>query len=112
MDDTVAFRDSIKNLLELLSSKEDQLKYQKDIPIANVPAELLCMWFDDCYHPNTRLFKRSFSSNEQEKLEEFNQFYDTHCKKLPDILEEMHINEDWKLIMHKAKETLEEVFAK
>lgn len=44
------------NLLRLLSSDQEQLNYQTDIPIAAVPAELVCVWFDDQYHPDDAYF--------------------------------------------------------
>ncbi|HCS29040.1 MAG TPA: hypothetical protein DIW43_16405 [Spongiibacteraceae bacterium] len=31
----------------LLADADAQLKYERDVPTANVPAELVCMWFDD-----------------------------------------------------------------
>ena len=103
------FRESVRSILELLSSKELQLKYEKDVPIAHVPSELLCTWFDDLYHPDSILFQKSFSQEELEILERFNKFYDERTKGLPNSLDELHRNPEWQEIMNKAEKVLNDV---
>jgi len=92
----------MRELLELLSSKEEQLKYQNNVPIANVEAELVCMWFDDMYHPDTDLLKCSFTPEEIQQLESFNNLYDKHAGNLPNTLHEYHQSVEWSLIMAEA----------
>lgn len=93
--------------LKILSSAEEQVNYQKNIPIADTPAELFCGWFDDVYHPETDLFKSTFSEDEQKVLAEFNDFFKKREEKIPTTsLEEMQKNKEWNEIMEKAKETL------
>jgi len=98
------FRASIKEFLELLSSKEQQLKYKANVPIADVAAELVCMWFDDMYHPDTDLFKRSFTPKEISQLSTFNSVYDNLANKLPDTLEGYHKSKEWAQIMKHAQQ--------
>jgi hypothetical protein len=100
------FRASMQELLELIASKEQQLAYQTNVPIADVAAELLCMWFDDMFHPDTDLFQSSFSQKEIEQLSSFNKSYDILAKKLPGTLEEYHKNKEWSQIMEQAHKTL------
>ena len=100
------FRASMRKLLELLSSKEEQLQYQRNVPIANVEAELVCMWFDDMYHPDTELFKSSFTPEEMQLLESFNNLYDQHVSILPDTLHEYHKSKEWNQIMAEANNVL------
>lgn len=61
-------RKNIFELLELWSSQEEQIEYQKNIPIAQVSTELFCEW-DDFYHPETEVNKLSFSEIESEMIE-------------------------------------------
>lgn len=51
--------------------------------MANVPAELICQWFDG-FHPETKLFRESFSSSEIGELMEFTKFYDARVNAIPD----------------------------
>lgn len=101
------FKKIILEELKTISSAEDQLRYQMSVPIAHVPAELFCGWFDDIYHPETELFKKTFSADEQKILAEFNDFFEIRKEKIPTTsLEEMHKNKEWIEIMKKAGETL------
>lgn len=43
----MSLRESLLQTLTLLGDFEAQMKYVVDVPIADVPAELICMWFDD-----------------------------------------------------------------
>ncbi len=93
--------------LKTISSSEEQLNYQKNVPIADVPAELFCGWFYDVYHPETDLFKSTFSEDEQKVLADFNDFFEKREDKIPTTsLEEMKKNIEWNEVMEKAKETL------
>lgn len=104
----MSFHDSAIELLTLISSFDEQLKYEKSVPIANVPAELICMWFDDFYHL-TDDFKKEFSSKELDALSEFNTFYDDNLPFLLELkneLKEFHNSSVWKEISKEAKKTL------
>jgi len=96
-------RKSIKEILEILASKENQIRYELDVPIANVPAELISMWFDDTYHPDSSQHKEAFSAEEQQILRSFNAFYDSRVDKLPKTLDEMHASPLWDEIVKEAQ---------
>jgi hypothetical protein len=65
-------RRHIIELLQPLASEELQLVYERTVPIADVPAELLCKWFDDLYYPG---IESQFEPGEAEALSRFNVFY-------------------------------------
>jgi hypothetical protein len=58
-------RQNTIDVLEFISSREDQLKLQQAAPFVNVPAEVLCKWADDTYgfaeHEN---FRNAFTTAE------------------------------------------------
>ena len=99
-------RKAIKDVLDLLASKEEKTKYEQNVPIANVSAELICMWFDDTYHPDSKQHREAFSAKEQQMLSEFNDFYDSRVARLPKTLEAMHKNPLWDEIVKKARATI------
>lgn len=109
MEDVQQTRQVFRELLQLLSSKEEQQQYQVAVPIADVPAELLCQWFDDHYHPKTDWFQGAFTSEERDILKEFNDFYDARTSKLPDTLLELLEDPVWSEIVAKAKQTLKSI---
>lgn len=65
-------RSSIREILALLADTEQQSEYERNVPIADVPSELICMWFDDQYHPEDAMFHSSFSCAERQALAVFN----------------------------------------
>jgi len=52
----MSVRKAIIKEIELLSLPSKQLEYEKNVPIANVPAELICGFCDDLYHPKSKEF--------------------------------------------------------
>ncbi|MFV2060745.1 MAG: hypothetical protein ACC653_08665 [Gammaproteobacteria bacterium] len=103
------FRKSVIEVLELLSSKQQQLDFQQKSPSANVALELMCRWFSDLYNLESHLLKRSFSDNEQIALLEFNRYYDTRKRSIPESIEILHQDSDWAIIMTAAKKLLVEI---
>jgi hypothetical protein len=59
------------DLLRLVCSEEEQLNYETDVSIADVPVELFCMWFHDQYSPDEYFFRSSFTAEQLEAQEEF-----------------------------------------
>ena len=103
-----SFRDGAIELLELLSSLEAQSDYEKNVPIADVPAELVCMWFDDFWHPDDTL-KKHFQPYELAALEDFHRFYEARVDDLPSLtkgLEGLHSSPKWLEVVEKASQTL------
>ena len=81
---TVELRNNVRELLLLLSSEKDQLTYESDVPHVDITVELMCMWFDDSYHPNSEVFRACFSQDELEVLEYFNAKYRKLSALLPE----------------------------
>lgn len=105
-------RNGIISVLELWASKEAQLNYQKDVPIANVPAELFCQWCDDSYHKESPIIGKEFSIKEKEALVQFDEIINRISaltpEELPGITEFIETNE-WKIINQAAIETLPKI---
>ena len=66
--DSTVLRAGILELLELLADAAAQERYEHNVPIADVPAELCCMWFDDLYHPDSPAFQAAFTVAELDAL--------------------------------------------
>lgn len=71
-------------MLELISSKEEQLDYQAKAPIAYVSAELFNQW-DDCYQiPKEQdWYKEVFTKEELKILQEFDEALEAVSKDTP-----------------------------
>jgi len=104
-------RKNIINTLKLISSFQKQIEYQENVPVAQVPAELFCQWFDDFYLPEDKTFQETFSKDELVALKEFSSFFDSKGKNLPDThyVKVWHKIEEWILISKKAEETLDSI---
>ena len=76
-------RNTIIEILKLLASEEEQLAYERDVPHVDITAELVCMWFNDQYHPD-RGFAALFTPDEMAVLAQFHQFYDERVDRLPE----------------------------
>ena len=72
-------RQNILDILELWASKDKQLAYQENVPIAQVSSELFCQWADDFYHPYSFQFKLAFDENERKILAEFDRSLNDIC---------------------------------
>ena len=101
-------------LLQLFASEEQQLAYERDVPHVDITTELVCMWFDDQYHPKQRQFDSCFTPTELAALDEFHQFYDVRVDKLPESRGTVRTWLDspvWREVMEQARKTLECVSA-
>jgi hypothetical protein len=100
----------IIGLLEIIASKDKQLTYEADVPVADVPAELLCLWFNSLYHPEASGFRSCFKQSELETLAVFNKFYAEKEKLLPQEYTGIGTwlqTEEWREVMKAAEKTLE-----
>ncbi len=97
-------RPGILKLLDLLGDAAAQQRYEHEVPIANVPAELVCMWFDDSYQPESPAFRSAFTASELQLLAEFNRFYDSRARALPSSggVRGLHQSKAWAEIMVEA----------
>ena len=107
-------RTVIFGIIELISSLQEQIEYQETVPIANVPAELVCQWFDDHNPPSRPWFSECFSQHEQEVILEFHNFYESKLSELPDTYDvhELHKSPAWHSVVQKAKTTLQQIGTK
>ena len=102
-------RNTVLGLLRLLGDPEAQLAYERNVPIADVPAELFCMWFDDQYHPATELFRAAFCSGERAILAAFHERFEVVADSLPRDLgrvADLHEHSGWQTLMLDAVDTL------
>jgi hypothetical protein len=99
----------VRDLLSLIGDAGAQQRYERDVPIANVPVELVCMWFDDQYHPDAEGFSECFSDEERSLLAGFDEFYDRRVEFLPTSggVAELHASKPWIEVMEKARATLQ-----
>jgi hypothetical protein len=101
------YKVNIINMLQLLASVEEQDDYKKNVPIADVAAELINGWFDDSFFPEKYWIRELFSNEEWGILMDFHHFYDSRIEKLPDTYEELRENFAWKEIVGKANWALD-----
>ena len=97
------------NLLRLLGDPAAQIAYDRNVPIAQVPAELFCMWFDDFYHPDSEHFQDAFSIDECAILAAFHERYRKIRGSLPRYLgrvADLHSHAAWHALMSAAVDTL------
>ena len=105
------FRDAVINLLKLWGSIDEQLKYQKNIPFADVSSELFCQWIDDI-HINTSDFQQAFSHDELIALEIFNDVISGIADRTPNQLpsiEEFVKTKEWSVVHYAACEALKKI---
>lgn len=95
-------RENLLDVLQLWSSKEEQLKYQENVPIAQVSSELFGQW-ETFYEPESSQFKSAFNEIESKILAEFNMLIQHVLEKLTNIpvIEEFIITNEW-IIINKA----------
>jgi hypothetical protein len=63
-----AIRRAVFEEIELLAHASLQVRYEKNVPIANVPAELICGFCDDLYHPKSQVFLDAFNEDEPQRF--------------------------------------------
>jgi len=64
----MSVREAIIAEIELLSLPSKQLEYEKNVPVANVPAELICGFCDDLYAPKSEQILSLFTADELKGL--------------------------------------------
>jgi ABC-type sulfate transport system substrate-binding protein len=94
--------------IEMLASKEKQLEFQANAPIAAVSSEIFNNW-DGNYHPSGIYLPYAFSEKELEILAEFNVKIDEILSSMPEIMP--HINEfqampEWQRLTSAAQTAL------
>ncbi len=82
-------RENILGVLQLWSSREEQLEYQKSVPNTQVSAELFEQW-NDFYTPTAEVMKQAFDKNELELLEKFDKIITEKAKDLNTSISELN----------------------
>ena len=107
----MTLRKNVIESLKLLSSRDEQLDYQRRVPIAYVSAEIFCIW-DESYSEEWRKdksFRPTFSKSELAAMEAFNMIFedisDSLPKNPPDI-EEFVLTPEWKKLSEAASTAL------
>ena len=84
-----AIRSAVVEQLRLLADLGAQREYARRVPIADVPSELACGWFDDTYHPSSPGFTSAFTPDQLHALAAFTESFDAILKafggSLPDV---------------------------
>jgi hypothetical protein len=107
------FRKEVFDVIQLISSKEEQLDYQVRAPIAYVSSELFNQW-EECYQiPKVQSwFQEAFSNSELVALSKFDleveAVANTTPQELPDITEFVETKE-WKRLSNAAVVALHEL---
>ncbi|TGD70528.1 hypothetical protein E4634_21000 [Mangrovimicrobium sediminis] len=78
------FRKEVFDVLELISSKEEQLDYQEKAPIAYVSAELFNQW-EDCYQipKDQDWYQEEFTKEELAIFQEFDKSLEVVADAIP-----------------------------
>jgi hypothetical protein len=75
-------REGILETLRLLASREAQLEYRRNVPIADVSAELFCAW-DDVFWPDDTALRAEFSESEWVTLLRFHSVFERVSRLMP-----------------------------
>jgi hypothetical protein len=105
-------RIGLNGILKLWASKNEQLDFQKNVPIADVSAELFCQWSDDFYDEENPVLLKEFNQMELQALKEFDNVIchvaDIIPEELPPINEFIKTHE-WEIVHLQALSTLKQL---
>jgi hypothetical protein len=107
------YRNRVVEMVELLASRSEQLEYERSVPIADVPSELVCGFVNDLYHPKFKPFIEAFTEDELKSLAELYgririasaAFTEHNCHSVPDIQK----LPEWCAVMAFAKDLASEL---
>ena len=101
-------RDRYLEILRLIADPEAQRRYERDVPIANVPAELACMWFDDL---DAAWPAGNLTPSDALRLNAFTALYDSRVEDLPTGggVAALHASARWREVMDEAKAVLDDL---
>lgn len=101
-----SLRSELIDSLNMLAHIDRQKEYHRNVPIADVPSELISAWFDSGFYPDDEYFRNLFSDQEWMWLCKFNEFYEARISVLPERFEDLMECKEWLDIVHEAKLTL------
>jgi hypothetical protein len=105
---SMAYRKAVFEHVRLLASASLQVQYEKQVPTADVPAEFVCGFCDDLFHPKSQAFLDAFTAEEIKDLAEL---YGLLCvasrllnESLPLQVTGLQKLPEWRSVMAFAKE--------
>ncbi len=99
----MSIRDNIIEEIELLSLPSKQLEYEKGVPIADVPAELICVFCHNLYHPKSEEFVAQFREDELKSLAHLYGLLCEAAKVEVISVTELIKTDEWRNVIHFAK---------
>jgi len=107
---SIAIRTAVVEYIRLLASASAQVQYEKDVPAADVPAEMICGFCDDLFHPKSQIFLDAFSAEEIKDLAELYGLMCVASRKMSES-SPLHVTDlqklpEWRSAMAFAKELL------
>ncbi len=100
----MSIRDSIVAEIQLLAHPSKQLQYESDVPHANIPAELVCGFCDDLYHPGSQQMQSLFTEEELKDLAHLYGILVEAAKVEVGSASELLKNEKWRSVTRVAKQ--------
>jgi hypothetical protein len=76
-------RRNILDVLKLIGSPESKLDYERQVPIADVVAEIFCCWADDSFSPNDMRLRALFTDSEWAALVAFDSRFEAINAQMP-----------------------------
>jgi len=104
-------RQNIIGVLQLWSSKEEQLEYQENVPIAQVSAELFAQW-DDFYIPDAEVINEAFTAEEISFLRKFDRELEIIWKEFAgtiSYIDKFVESNEWQKLNSMAKDILKKL---
>lgn len=100
----MSIRKSIVDAVELLSLPSKQIEYEKTVPIADAPSELICGFCDDLYHPKSIDFIAEFSEDELKSLAHLYGLLSEAAKISVRSVTDLQRHAEWRSVVNLAKE--------
>ena len=104
MESKEHIRQRVAEQVRLLAHPSKQLEYEKNVPIANVPAELICGFCDDLYSPKFLALSNAFTDDELKELAHLYGLLVEAAKVDVASVSELHKSPSWRLVIALAKE--------
>jgi hypothetical protein len=108
---TQRIRNRIIEYLEVASDFAAQLEYQKNVPIAHVPSEVICEWNDWVNEQSQPTFTEPvFTVEERAAIDQFHTIWDKVADETPDPLPELEVlmkSEPWRRLRDAASRALQ-----
>jgi hypothetical protein len=97
------------SVLDFLSRPEAQRDFASKVHYEDYASEFYCWWLDD-FHPDSDLFRATFSDADVAVLKRFTaqwQAADARLGDVPRDISQLLSQDDWQLVVKAAREALE-----